>query len=159
MNEHLARWTLISIIKYFEAISTGISLPFFVEGIDERDEDNQRENHAELRVNGPDVSLPSSNWWSVEVAINILLTEQMLLSGSDSYNIVRWCGAFQNAMQSPISVKKYGNGVDDDQSLIGCLKVRNREPKAIMVWHFGQIDKDNRIRQSEVDALFDLDIS
>jgi hypothetical protein len=159
MNEHLARWTFISIIQYFETVATGLGLPLFVEGRDERTDDVQRADRAELRIMGPDVSNPSSSFWTIECGINLLLVKQMDFVSADVYDIRRWAGSFQDAMLDPIPVYKRGIGVVDDDTLIDCLTVRNREPKAVMVWDFGQMSKDDRVRQMEIDGLFDMEIN
>lgn len=159
MDQYLARWTHISIQQYFKTIAAGIPLPLFVEGFDERTEATQRVNHAELRLTGPNVSNPSSNYWTVEAEVNILLHDYMESASADVYSILRWSGIFQDAMLDPIPIYKRGPDAGDDDSLIGCLVARNREPKAVMVYHFGQMDKDDRLRQSEIDCLYKLDIT
>lgn len=159
MNEHLARWVLISVIQYIETVASGLSLPVFVEGVDERTDDNQRVDRVELRLHGPNVSERSNNYWKIDVRINLGFIKHMDLASADAYDIVTWAGTFADALLDPIPIYKRGTGVDDDDSLVGCLTVRNREPEAVMTWHFGQKSKDDRLRESEVDALYDMVIT
>lgn len=153
MDENLARWIFASVAKHFESTASGLSLPYFVEGVDERTDDEMRADHVELRVTGPFIKEVSHNYWTVDVVVNFLFTSQMNLSGADAYNIVRWCGKFQNIMLDPIPVYKFG---DEPSTLVGCLVNKNNSAEAVRVYHFGQLDKDNRIRQSEVDALYGM---
>jgi len=159
MDENLARWIFASIAKHFEPVASGLTLPYFVDGVDERDETTMRVSHAELRVTGPFVKEISNGYHSVDVGINILLTQQMDIAGADSYSIVRWAGQFQNTMLAPIPIYKYGTGAGDDDSLVGCIVVKKGKNEAVRVYHFGQISKDDRIKQSEVDALYGMDLT
>lgn len=154
MDENLARWIFISVVKHFNTVVTGLSLPYFVEGVDERSDGEMRADHVELRLTGPGV-LEAGGKHYARVTINFLCTALMDMAGADSWRIVQWTGVLQNEMLQPIPIYKYGTGADDDQSLIGCLRVdKNR----VNVYHFGQLDKDTRVRQSEVDATFSMDI-
>jgi hypothetical protein len=156
MDENLARWIFASVAKHFEPVATGLSLPLFVEGIDERTDDTQRADHAELRLTGPYVKEASKNYWLADVQVNLLFTSQMVMGGADAYNIVRWCGKFQSVMLDPIPVYQYG---DSPSTFVGCLKPVGNSAEAVRVYHFGQLDSNNRIRQSEVDALYRMEIS
>ena len=153
MNENLARWIFASVAKHFEPVASGLSLPYFVEGVDERADDEMRADHVELRVTGPFIKEVSHNYWTVDVVVNVLFTSQMVLGGADAYNIVRWCGTFQNAMLEPIPIYQFG---DSPSTLVGCLVSKNSSAEAVRVYHFGQLDRDNRVRQSEVDALYGM---
>ena len=154
MDENLARWIFISVAKHFNTVVSGLSLPYFVEGVDERSDEEMRADHVELRLTGPDV-LEAGGKHYARVTINFLCTALMDMAGADAWRIVQWTGVLQNEMLAPIPIYKYGTGADDDQSLIGCLRVDNNR---VNVYHFGQLDKDTRVRQSEVDATFSMDI-
>jgi len=159
MDENLARWIFASVAKHFATTASGLSLPYFVEGIDERDETTMRVDHVECRVMGPFIKETSRNWHTVDVGINFLFTKQMDIAGADAYDIVRWTGKFMNVMLAPVPVYKYGPGVDDDDSLVGCLVVKKQRNEAVRIYHFGQISKEDRIRQSEVDALYGMELT
>jgi len=159
MDENLARWIFASVAKHFSTVASGLSLPYFVEGIDERDDTTQRVDHVECRVTGPSIKEVSRNWYKVEVGINFLMTKQMAIAGADAYDIVRWTGTFANAMLEPVPVYKYGPGTGDDKSLIGCLVIKKDRAEAVKIWHFGQISMEDRIKQSEVDALYGMELT
>lgn len=158
MDENLARWIFASIAKHFSTVASGLSLPYFVEGIDERDDATMRENHVELRITGPFIREYGKDYYKVSVPVNVLFTEQMAIAGADAYNIVRWCGKFQSVMLEPVPVYKYGSGVPDDGTLVGCLTPTGSPDNMARVYHFGQVSKEDRIRQSEVDVLYWMEI-
>ena len=159
MDENLARWIFASVADYFNSVATGLSLPLFVEGVDERSDELMRVNHAELRTTGPLVKELSNNYYRVIVDISILLTYQMKLAGADAYEIVRACGKFQSSMLDPIPVYRYGPDPVDDDTLVGCLVIRDPSAYSAEIWNFGQIGKDDRVRQSEVNASFEMNLT
>jgi len=159
MDENLARWILASIADHFQSVASGLSLPYFVDGIDERDESTMRASHVELRVTGPFIKEVSNNYFMVDVYINFYLTKQMAIAGADAYDIIRWAGKFQDVMLLPVPIYKFGSGAGDDGSLVGCLVVKKGKNEAVRIYHYGQISKDDRVRQSEVDALFGMELT
>ena len=121
MDENLARWIFASVAKHFESVAAGLSLPYFVEGVDERTDDNMRADHVELRVTGPWAKEVSRNYWVVDVHINFLFHDIMTLSGADAYDLVNWCGKFASVMAEPIPIYQYP---DAPTTLVGCLKTK-----------------------------------
>jgi hypothetical protein len=156
LDKDLARWVFASIAVYFQSIATGISLPLLVEGIDERDSEIMRADHAELRINGPFVKEVSHNCWRTWTDINILLTDRMQMSQEDAYGIMRWGGEFESAMNERIPVYKLGPDVGDDDSLLGCLTMRKGQSESVKLFHFGQINSTDRIRQSVIDGRYEM---
>jgi hypothetical protein len=65
-------------------------------------------------------------------------------------------GEFEQAMSERIPVYKFGTGVDDDDSLLGCLTIRKSKSESVKLFHFGQINQTDRIRQSVIDGRFEL---
>jgi hypothetical protein len=159
MNANLARWTAASIAVYFKATADAIPLTFFVEGVDERTSDSMLEEHAELRINGPYIREVSSGYWRVHLDINIMLTDQMKMSDENGYDIHTWGGEFLSAMVEPIPVFRFGGGVEDDDSLIGCLTQRTGFSEPARLIHFGQVSREDRIRQAVVDGRFEMYLS
>ena len=157
MDSNLARWVFQSVAKHFVSVAAGLSLPYFVEGIDERSDDTMRANHVELRVTGPTLKEVSNGYFKVTMVINFLFTKNMDEVSADAFDIIQWTGVFANAMMDPISIYKKGRGLEDDGTLVGCLQVNKGRNDAVRIYHFGQVDKDTRVRQSEVDAVFSMD--
>jgi hypothetical protein len=159
MNANLARWTAASINVYFKAVADTISLTYFVEGVDERDDSTMLEEHAELRLSGPFIREISNGYWRVHVDVNIMLTDQMKMSTEGAYDIHDWGGAFLAAMTEPIPVYRLGTGGQDDQTLVGCLTQREGFSEPARLIHFGQVSRVDRIRQAVVDGRFEMYLS
>jgi hypothetical protein len=156
--KNLPRWLFSSIACHFEPIAATNNIPYFVEGIDERDDSNMQISHSELRVTGPQTKEVAKGQYHVEVTINFLLTHYMDMVGS-AYELIQWCGIFQDAMLEPIPIYKYGDDPDDTGYLIGCLRLKDGRYDAAKVYHFGQMSTTDRVRQSEVDAIFEFDVT
>ncbi len=84
----------------------------------------------------------------LDVDVNLLLTSMMGGETKNAYDIVQQAGVLLQAAGGPIPVLKWGEGPDDDQSPIGCLTLRSGKRDAVRVIHFGQIGRDDRLRQS-----------
>jgi len=155
MNTNWPRWIFASIAEYMRPIAAAIPLPLLVEGIDDRIESKMEADHAELRVNGPAISEISSDYYRLVVDVNVLLTDLMDGSTENAYDLIQWGGVFQEALSGPISIYKYGSGADDDDAYIGCLEVLGGRD-SVKLFHFGQISKVDRVRQSMVDSRFSI---
>lgn len=159
MDENISRWIQASLAVYFDTVAATIPLTFFVEGVDERSDDSMQVEHAELRVNGPYVREVSRNYWRIHVDINVMLTDYMKMSTESAYDINHWGGVFLNAMLENLPIFKLGSGVDDDGSLIGCLTQRTGFSEPVRLIHFGQVSREDRIRQAVVDGRFEMYLS
>jgi hypothetical protein len=157
INSNWPRWISASVADYFKVVTDTLHLPLLTEGVDDRAHKTMHYNHAELRVNGPFIQEPSHNYYILNVDINVLLTE--LMGDVNAYNMTTWCGAIQNAMDGPINVYRYGSETGDDQAWIGCLIPRRGGGNSNRVLHFGQLNRVDRILQSEVDGRFKMELS
>ncbi len=159
MNEHLARWTVASIVDYFKTIALGLSLPLFVEGLDERISSVMEADRAELRVNGPFVREVSKDCWRLHVDINILVIDHMQVRLENAYSSVIWGGKFLSAMTERIPVYRYGTGIADTSTLVGCLTQQAGIGEPARLINYGQVNADIRIRQSAVVGQFEMFVS
>lgn len=159
MRQNLARWIVASLAVYFKDVADAIPLPFLVEGVDERSGEDMTVCHAELRISGPFVKEVSKDYWRAYIDINVILTNFMQMSTENAYSLSNWGGYFLEAMMQPIPIYKYGDGPDDDDSLIGCLEQRRGFGEPIRLIHFGQISRVDRIRQAVVDGKFEFFVS
>lgn len=156
--ENLPRWLFTSLVSHFETVASNNSIPYFVEGVDERDDSKMQASHAEMRVTGPNIKEHSKDWYHVEVVANVLLTSFMDTTGN-AYEIVQWSGVFQKEMLEPIPVYKNGTGAQDTGDLIGCLRPKGDRNYAVKLFHFGQVDMTDRVRQSELDCIYEMDVT
>lgn len=146
----LPRWIFSSIVKHFETIANDNDIPYFVEGVDERDSIMQQD-HVEIRVTGPNIKEYPGNYYHVEVVVNFLFTSYMDMSGN-AYTLFDWCGILADEMNAPIPIYKYGDG----GALIDCLRVKKNKADSVKIYHFGQMSTTDRFRQSEIDALYEM---
>lgn len=153
------RWIQASVSKHFILACNAESYPVLAEGLDERQTSFMEEpNRIEVRVTGPFISERSKDYWHFEVMANILIHSHMQGSTPNAYLGTIMTGHMAQAASEPISIFKYGSGVDDDQSLIGCLTLKRGDDDSIKVYNFGEIDKVNRLRQFAVDVGLEMDI-
>jgi hypothetical protein len=156
LDQNWARWIVASVAVYFKAIADTIPINFKISGIDECEIPNR--NYAELTVTGPFIQQLSKNFYQLTVEVNVLLTNLMLETSDNGYNIQTWCGIFQKAMDGPITVYKKGNLVGDTGTSIGCLISKQTGMDANKIMHFGQISKVDRVRQSMISGKFQIDL-
>ena len=156
MDANLARWIMSSVAVYFKTVADGLSLTYFVEGVDEREPSTMNTEHVEVRVNGPYIREVSRGYWRVHIDINILLMDYMDMSTENAYDLNQWGGEFLTAMVEPIPIYRLGTGVNDDDTLVGCLTQRTGLSEPARLIHFGQISKEDRIREAAVDGRFEM---
>lgn len=152
------RWIFASITEHFSSNVMGPnSIPFITEGIHERDDKFMSENdRAEIRINGPFATELSSNCWRIWVDINVLVTSYFGGEQKDAYTLERNVGLIHEFADTSIPIKKFGSGVGDDGSLLGCLRPRSGKNDSIRVIHFGQLSKTDRLKQSQIDGRYVL---
>ena len=153
LPSRLSRWLIASMAVSFQPVAVGLSLPYYVEGLDERTASIVEADHAEFRFTGPFITEIGPGNYKIGMLGNVLLSKLMGME-SNAYSIVDWAGAFQNHMLDPLPVYKWGDGGD----LLGCLTVDNKKEN-IKVYHFGQVSMTDRIRESEVNALYNMELT
>lgn len=157
ISEHLPRWLFASAAVCITARTTALQLQdppliTFYEGGD-RDPALKEKESVEFRLDGPRCRQLGSNDWEVWVAINVLFTTTM--NDRNTYRKYEIAGKIAAALTDPIPVYKFGDGPDDDRTvLIGCLEVIHDKFNRIQVNHFGQIEKTIRLEQSTVEAHY-----
>lgn len=153
-DKNIERWIFASICKHFDARKE--TLPLFIEGMHRDRIINQ--DQLELRIDGPYIVEESHNLFYYDYEINILVSS--VINDTDLHQIYRDVGIVTSAFVD-IEVYKYGTGVDDDQSLLGCLRLKqssgNREK--IQVSNFGQIEPDVKLLQATVEGHYRLTLS
>jgi hypothetical protein len=148
------RWIFASVSKHFQ--DRRGTLTFYIEG-QERDSPMPTDL-LEFRMDGPYETEISKNYWDLYIEVSILI--QAMKDDKDYHRIHRYCGLVAQAFTS-IPVYKYGDGVDDDQTLLGCLNLVQNVGKheRIQINHFGQIEKDTPLLQSSVEGHYRMDLS
>ena len=159
-NPNWARWMFASIAFTLKAVATGNSIPVIVEGMDEEtNEFTRATDRVEIRISGPYTRPLSGGEYHIFMDANVLFTSRFDGAGKNRHTILENVGLYQEAMDSPISVYRYGSEVGDDDSFLGCLTPRQGKNDTVRVMHFGKIDTTDKLRQSMVDARYEMYLS
>ena len=155
-NPNWARWIFASIAKNLSAVANTNSIPVIVEGInDETDAFTEETDHVEIRINGPYTKeMPGE--YHIQMDINVILTSRFDGAQKNRHVLLTNAGLFHAAMDQVIKVYKYGDSAGDDDSYLGCLIPRSGKNDTIRVIHFGKVDSVDKIRQSVVDARYEM---
>ena len=157
MNVNMPRWIFSSMSEHFRTVASGLSLPYFVEGVDEEQALDFQRDSSLFRMDGPITQQGSAGYEWYKVEFQILLTDLVATTNDNAYDIYVWAGAFQGSMlNDSLPVYRYGTGAEDDQSLIGCLEPDTSVKNNVRVASYGMIDRDWRIRQASVNGKFVL---
>jgi len=155
MNIHIDwyRWISASINKHFDGFKATYEL--YIEG-DERDTDDLA-NFAELRTDGPFITQPCKGVKYLDMEINLLI--QSVMDPEDLYAGVRTVGQFATGFTQVIKVFKLGDGVQDDGSLLGCLRTRaKRYEDTIDIGNFGIVHQDVKLTQYTIEGHYRLEL-
>lgn len=147
---NLPRWIYASASLFFKNTIAG-RLPLYLEGQERRTEDVT--NHLEFRLDGPYVCEPTQGDYSIEFEINVLVVSKC--DGVDHHKLYKDCGIALQCFKA-IPIYKYGDGPDDDQSVLECaLLVKGTDQRdAIRVSHFGKVDPSKQCLQSSVEGHY-----
>ena len=162
-----ARWIFASVADYLKEVAVERNLAVLVEHLDERTEAfMQASDRAEIRITGPFTREKSRGCWEVFVDANVLLTSRYDSEGKNAYSILKHAGAFHEAMDGPIGVWNFGSEEGDyvesdpaTQRFLGCLLPRPGRNQSVRVLNFGQIDPVDKIKQTEVDARYVMELT
>ncbi len=155
-NPHWARWIFASIAKTLNAVADANGIEAIVEGIDdETDAFTHATDHAEIRISGP-FTKEMLGEYHIQMDVNVILTSRFDGKQKNRHAILINAGLFHSAMDQPLKIYKYGNEVGDDDSYLGCLVPRSGKNDTVRVIHFGKVDPTDKIKQSVVDARYEM---
>jgi len=163
-NPHWTRWIIASVDDYFRVnVATLLSLPFLVEGQDDRDAVFEGSvDRAELRYNGPFTKELSKDYWQLAVDVNILVTSNYGGASKNRFNLEINLGKFHEFADRCIPIFRFGDpaqAAENDDTLLGYLSPRTGKSDSVRSLHFGQVSKTERIKQGQVDARYYMYIS
>jgi hypothetical protein len=147
-NPNWARWIIASAVKHFQSAATVFGIPMQIEG--QTVVNVPTSEHIEFRMAGPHVREVSKDNWRIDCVINILYSAFL---GNDIYRAQRIAGMIADAM-TDICVYRYGDGADDDNTLLGTLTLLQDPIHPIRTNPFGQIAPDVKITQGTVEGSF-----
>lgn len=153
IDSNIARWIRASVNKHFNSVLSTTSV--LVENDpDKITKTKSKSNYVEVRINGPHTSFGTQDESRQDVEVSIMCT---VLLTDDLYLIDRLVGFVQAAMIG-FPVKKLGDGMDDDQSQLGCLVLRSDVPHPVDAIQWGQLDANNKITQSVVEGYYTMQL-
>lgn len=154
-NQHWPQWILASVVNHFKTRLTDSGLTLFREG---EAEYRSIQNRAELRLDGPQITLLSKDFWRLYIEANFLVSTPI---GKDIHLQYKNTGLLAAAFTRNISVLRYGDPAEDvihDESFYGCLVLLQdmRGNQHIEINHFGKIDPAVDLFQSTVEGHFEM---
>lgn len=152
MNPNWMRWIHASLRTYITDALEGSGVVVFFEG-ESRDVLRHDEDWIEFRWTGPDATVGPPNYWHLSCMLNIVVSSTT--NREDTYAHQVTVGKVHAILGVSIPVYKYGNGTDDDQSLLGCLQLRADEKDPIMTNYFGRM-QEVELEQSTIEAYYCL---
>jgi len=154
INQDWLRWTVASIAKHFDGLKG--DYPLYIEG-DERDTDHLK-TFGELRIDGPFIRNPCKDLYYLDIEVNVLV--QAHLDPTDLYAGVKAAGSFAAAFVHIIRTYKYGDGVNDDDTLLGCYRLMgSRNNDSIDIGQFGIIHQDTRLTQYTIEGHYRMELN
>lgn len=164
VDPNLTRYVFASVAYALKAVATDNDLAVLVEQLDERTEAFMKAtDRIEIRITGPFTQEISKGCFRVWVDANVLLESRFDGSKKNANDILKYAGLFHEAMDTPIAVwnygKELGDYVDSDPStqvFIGCLTPRPGKNESIRVFNFGQTTQTDKMKQSMVDARYEM---
>ena len=152
-HQSWVRWIIASINKHF--IDNKGTLPMYLEGYERTLQDEHE--FYELRVDGPFILQPQKDEYWLDVEINVLVQAHM--DDQRLYNLQTSIGPIVKAFENAICVYKYGDGIHDDQSLLGVFRLNRRLDETIDINTYGIIKEDSRLTQATIEGHYRMEIS
>lgn len=149
LRENLPRWLFASLSTHFTENSSGIIT--HIDGVSRLPD--QAQDFAEFRMDGPRITELPAREFHVWVAVNILVNHTV--NEEDIHGIQRSYGLILESFDREIGIFKYGDGVDDDQNKLTCVRLVSRKPEDIQINNFGIIEKDLGIQQGTIEAHYE----
>jgi len=153
-NPNWARWVFASVSKHFDDRRSGIHM--FIEG--QHRDTRELKDYFELRVDGPTLLEVSKGCWKLRVEVNILATATF---DEANYHTIHTLAGIAQAAFTTIEVYKYGINIQDDQTFLGCLILRqNRSTRDFLeLNHFGRIDVSIPLMQATVEGHYTMTLN
>ena len=146
------RWCYASINKHFEDRKSEYDL--YLEG-DVRTQQDDKE-FAELRIDGPFITIPQKYFYFLDVEVNVLCQTHMDPRRFYQGQVI--VGTFARAFENTICVYKLGDSTFDDGSLLGSFHLQRDLKENIAINYYGIIRDDVRLTQTTIEAHYRLEL-
>jgi len=154
LDPNIVRWIVASCRTFFNTRKG--NYPLFFENTGPKKlqdaQGNPIASYAEFRVNGPYYRKITTTEEFYDVELNVLCHTG--INNTDSDEIERMLGTYFSAFAPTIPILRYGNGLSDDQSQIGCLMLYGEKGDQIRVSRFGQANPDTKLAQGSIDGSY-----
>jgi len=164
VNPNWARWVFASLGEHLKKVATQVKVPVLIEGFDERTSSlMQAADRVEIRITGPYCQPVSKDFYRLFVDANVLLVSRYGNDAKNAFDVLNLAGLYQEALGQTISVYNYGNKPGDYTGLpstlvhVGCLRLS--PGKSVQVTHFGQVDRVDKIKHTEVQASYTMELT
>ncbi len=148
------RWVQSSVANHFKTVANSEGYASLVEELEERTTAFQEaENRCEIRVDGPHITEVSAGDYRFKVDTYIMIFSHMGDAADNAYAGTEIAGKMAEASAN-IPILKHGLGVEDDGSTIGCLRYTSSSDGGVKVHHFGEINREDRLRQLAVTCSY-----
>jgi len=144
-----SRWIFASASRHFGALIEAAGYTYYIEGTQRNPE---AQEFIEFRMDGPDLTRLNSNYYKLDVNINLLWSYNQ--GHSDFYKPSRIRGFLIRTMRD-ICIYRFG----DDESQLGILKLKQDKQNSTMVNNFGQVRPDVKLMQGTVEGTFEMHLS
>ena len=154
MNANWPRWIKASVSKHFDD-SRG-TLPMFIEG--QYRHTRKEKDFIELRMDGPQLTEISRDYWRIYGEVNVLITSVM---DNTNYHRIDTNVGIVAAAFTTIGLFKYGVASSiNDQSQWGCWNLLQDSGKRqrLDIFRFGQVDVSSEVEQASVEGHYELKI-
>ena len=150
INKNWPRWVFASVSKHFDSRRQG--LPIFIEG--QHRDTRALKDFIEVRMDGPQFTEISRNYWRIYFEVNILIQSTM---DDNNYHRIHHNAGIVAAAFTTIGLMAYGTGPDDDQEQWACANLLQDTSKRqhLDIFHFGQIDKQVKLMQATVEGHYE----
>lgn len=149
---NLTRWIFASVTKHFYDNRGGYEM--WIEG--QRRKSGTHANQVEVRMDGPDLTEVSKDYWRVFIEVNLLCS--VLLDDQSYHTIHQMVGDISSKFTN-IGVFRLGVGTDpeNDGTQLGCLElVQHPAPSRgrLRIQHFGQVNPETPLIRATVEGHY-----
>ena len=153
-DENWPRWIRTSINLHF-ANNKPINLKMIVEG-QPRDTNNENDLF-ELRLDGPDSNEVSKGYWLLRMELNTLV--QSIIDNKNIYRHDVIIGQIAAIFTSSILVRRCGDEPQDDDSILGCLRLSQVPGREVLeISRFGQLEPNLALEQSTIEGHYVMEL-
>jgi hypothetical protein len=152
LNPNLPRWIAASCADHFDTYKGTCFLHF--EGTGPRPVDTGRKYWAEFRLDGPYRGSGTAHEENYTVEINVLLCA--VIEDNYAYRIQDLQGQFAEAFTNCIPIYRYGNGPQDDDSLVGEMNLVTTQGERVMISNFSMIGPNTQLKQGSIEGHYSL---